>query len=77
VTLVDKYSKFLLAGLIRNKTALHVRRVSEALFSSVLKEKIKTVTFDNGKEFSEYEKLSEASEHYVTLRSHIIHGSGD
>jgi transposase, IS30 family len=62
VTLVDKCSKFLLAGLIRNKTALHVRRVSETLFSSVLKEQIKTVTFDNGKEFSEHEKLSEAIE---------------
>jgi transposase, IS30 family len=61
-TLVDKYSKFLLAGLILNKTALHVRRVSEALFSSVLKEQIKTVIFDNGKEFSDHEKLSEAIE---------------
>lgn len=36
-----------------------MRGVSEGLFSNVLKEKIKTVKFDNRNEFSEHEKLSE------------------
>ncbi|AGY57963.1 IS30 family transposase [Gloeobacter kilaueensis] len=60
VTLVDKCSKYLLAGLIRNRRSSLVRKVSERLLKSVPREYAKTVTFDNGKEFSQHQKLSEA-----------------
>lgn len=60
VTLVDKHSKYLLAGLIVNRQATGVRRVCEGLLKLVSGEQVKTLTFDNGKEFSQHEKLSEA-----------------
>lgn len=61
VTLVDKHSKYLLVGLIKNRGAAHVRTVSQGLLGEVKSAQVKTVTFDNGKEFSEHEKLSEAT----------------
>lgn len=60
VTLVDKCSKYLLAELISNRKATVVRRVCERLLQSVPDGGVKTITFDNGKEFTQHEKLSEA-----------------
>ncbi|MBW4697861.1 MAG: IS30 family transposase [Aphanocapsa lilacina HA4352-LM1] len=57
---MNKHSKYLLAGLIKNRKAAHVRSVGERLLKPVAENQVKTLTFDNGKEFSEHEKLSEA-----------------
>lgn len=59
VTHVDKASKFLVAGLGRNKTAEEINRVTLKLFSDISIEDRKTMTFDNGKEFSGHVKIAE------------------
>lgn len=59
VTHVDKASKFLLAGLGTNKTSAQVNRVTIALFATVSEVPRKTMTFDNGKEFSGHAELSQ------------------
>jgi IS30 family transposase len=59
VTHVDKASKFLVAGLGQNKTSAHVNQVTIALFSQIPETQRKTMTFDNGKEFSGHAQLSE------------------
>lgn len=58
VTHVDKASKFLVAGLGKNKTSKQMNQITEELFKNIPKEKIKTFTCDNGKEFSNHEELS-------------------
>ncbi len=59
VTHVEKASKFLVAGLARDKTAREINRVTEELFKTIPVEKRKTLTCDNGKEFSGHRELSE------------------
>ena len=59
VTHVDKASKYLLAGLAKNKTMEEINRVTMRLFEPVEAAFRKTITFDNGREFSGHEKLSE------------------
>jgi IS30 family transposase len=58
VTHVDKASKFLVAGLGKNKTSKQMNEVTEELFKPMDKEKIKTFTCDEVKEFSGHEELS-------------------
>ncbi len=58
VTHVDKASKFLVAGLGRDKTAAQINQVTIDLFNHVPDEQRKTMTFDNGKEFSRHAELS-------------------
>jgi IS30 family transposase len=60
VTHVDKASKFLVAGLGKNKTAEQVNQITISLFSQVSEEQRHTMTFDNGKEFSGHIELSQA-----------------
>ena len=59
ITHVDKASKFLVAGLAKNKTAKNMNKITSKLFENIPQEKIKTFTCDNGKEFSYHEELSE------------------
>ncbi len=59
VTHVDKASKFVVAGLAKNKTAKNMNKITSKLFENIPQEKIKTFTCDNGKEFSYHEELSE------------------
>ena len=59
VTHVEKTSKFLVAGLARNKTAREINRVTEELFQKMTPETRKTFTCDNGKEFSGHQELSQ------------------
>lgn len=59
VTHVDKASKYLIAGLGTNKTSAQVNRVTLALFATVPEAQRKTMTFDNGKEFSGHAELSQ------------------
>lgn len=58
VTHVDKASKFLVAGLGKNKTSSEVNKVTIKLFTQTLKTQRKTMTFDNCKEFSGHAELS-------------------
>ncbi|MGH2415573.1 MAG: IS30 family transposase [Microcystaceae cyanobacterium] len=60
VTHVDKASKFLVAGLGKNKTSAQVNQVTISLFSQVSDEQRHTMTFDNGKEFIGHGELSQA-----------------
>ena len=60
VTHVDKASKFLLAGLAKNKTVQQINQVTIGLFGQIGAALRKTMTFDNGKEFSGHQKLAEA-----------------
>ena len=59
VTHVDKSSKYLLAGLAKNKTMDEINRVTLKLFEPIESTSRKTMTFDNGREFCGHEKLSE------------------
>ena len=59
VTHVDKASKFLVAGLGKNKTSSEINKVTIELFNQMSNERLKTMTFDNGKEFSGHAELSE------------------
>jgi transposase, IS30 family len=60
VTYVDKASKFLMVGIIKNRTAEHVTAVSIQLFQDFAVRQVETVTFDNGKEFSQHEVFGKA-----------------
>jgi transposase, IS30 family len=59
VTHVDKASKFLVAGLGEDKTSAEVTQVTISLFAQVPDGQRKTMTFDNGKEFSRHAEISE------------------
>ncbi|NJM76103.1 MAG: IS30 family transposase, partial [Acaryochloridaceae cyanobacterium RU_4_10] len=59
VTHVDKASKFLLAGLAKNKTVQQINQVTLGLFEQIGSTFRKTMTFDNGKEFSGHQTLAE------------------
>jgi transposase, IS30 family len=59
VTHVDKASKFLLAGLAKNKTVQQINQVTIGLFEQIGATFRKTMTFDNGKEFSGHRKLAD------------------
>lgn len=60
VTHVDKASKFLLAGLAKNKTVQQINQVTMGLFEQIEATFRKTMTFDNGREFCGHQKLSDA-----------------
>lgn len=61
-THVDKASKFLVARVMKNRTAAEMNRVSIAAFSEIPADKRRTFTFDNGKEFSAHEQMAKALE---------------
>jgi IS30 family transposase len=58
VTLVDRKSRYLLTGKVPDLKAETVTEASVAKLRSVPKEKRKTTTFDNGKEFAGHEELA-------------------
>jgi transposase, IS30 family len=60
VTHVDKASKFLLAGLAKDKSVQQINQATMKLFEQIKQEFRKTMTFDNGKEFSGHHRLAEA-----------------
>jgi IS30 family transposase len=60
VTHVDKASKFLLAGLAKNKTVQQINQVTIRLFEQIGDTFRKTMTFDNGREFCGHQKLADA-----------------
>lgn len=56
VTLVDRRSRFLRMGLLRSRTAEGTRLVIEKLLRGF---PVKSISLDNGSEFSEFRKLEE------------------
>jgi len=58
VTYVDKASKFLVAQVMKKRTATELNLATHQAFSVIPTEFIQTFTFDNGKEFSFHETLS-------------------
>jgi transposase, IS30 family len=60
VTHVDKASKFLLAGLAKNKTVKQINQVTIGLFEQIDARFRKTMTFDNGREFCGHQTLADA-----------------
>jgi len=63
LTLVDRKSRFLLAGLLKNKTKEDVEAAFKELFAEIPSEKRLSVTPDCGKEFFCHENVSK--EHQV------------
>jgi transposase, IS30 family len=59
VTHVDKASKYLLAGLAKNKTVQQINQVTMGLFEHIEQGFRKTMTFDNGREFCGHQKLAD------------------
>jgi transposase, IS30 family len=59
VTHVDKASKYLLAGLAKNKTMRQINEVTNQLFKGVKAAFRKTMTFDNGREFCGHQELAQ------------------
>ena len=57
-THVDKASKYLVAGLMKERTAAQMNQVSIAAFDEIPADKRRTFTFDNGKEFSAHQQLA-------------------
>ena len=57
VTLAERKSRYVLAGHIRSKHAAGVTAVTTRLLTPY-KDKCHTITFDNGKEFAEHEKMA-------------------
>jgi len=60
VTHVDKASKYLFAGLAKNKTVEQINKVTMDLFKDVKPEFLTTMTFDNGREFCGHQEISNA-----------------
>ncbi len=58
VTHVDKASKYLLAGLAKNKTVQQINQVTIRLFKAVKAAFRQTMTFDNGREFCGHQELA-------------------
>jgi transposase, IS30 family len=59
VTHVDKASKYLLAGLAKNKTVQQINQVTMGLFEHIEQGFRKTMTFDNGREFCGHQTLAD------------------
>jgi IS30 family transposase len=58
VTYVDKTSKYLLAGLVNNKTVEQVNQLTIKLFAEVKQSFRSTITFDNGREFCGHQEIA-------------------
>lgn len=57
ITLAERKSRYVLAGHIRSKHAAVVTAVTTRLLTPY-KDKCHTITFDNGREFAEHEKMA-------------------
>ena len=60
VTHMNKASKYLVAGLAKNRTMEQINRVTIKLFKEVEPAYLKTMTFDNGREFCGHGQLSKS-----------------
>ena len=56
MTLVDRKTRFLCAGLIRSRSSTETREIIEALLKNMT---VKSISLDNGSEFSEFRELEQ------------------
>jgi transposase, IS30 family len=61
-TLVERKTRFLAAGLMTDKQSTTCNRAIFEAFGNIPNKSIKTITFDNGKEFYHHKDLQEALE---------------
>jgi transposase, IS30 family len=57
LTMVDRKSGKLLAAKLETGTAAEVREKTKHMFARILKDKKKTITYDNGSEFADHELI--------------------
>jgi len=69
LTHVERKTGYLLAELLKTVTAEKIRLESIKSFSSIPKNKLKTITYDNGVEFSEYE----LAEQQLEINAYFAH----
>jgi IS30 family transposase len=69
LTLVDRKSRYLWAARLKDRTAERTRRKIEKLLKNLAPELRQTITFDNGKEFSEHEALAR----HLNLKVYFAH----
>ena len=60
LSMVDRKSKFTLLSLLQNKAAEGVVSATKRCFNRVPRKICRTMTYDNGKEFSAHDKISKA-----------------
>jgi IS30 family transposase len=69
VTHVDRKSRYMVAAKVADKSSQAVNRAICARMKSLPADKIKTITYDNGKEFAGFKEL----EHTLGMRSYFAH----
>ncbi len=69
MTLVDRRTGFLLTKKIVNKESWRVRKATIQLLRKVKPEYRKTITFDNGSEFSDFKRIEEA----IGVKTYFAH----
>jgi IS30 family transposase len=62
VTLVDRYSKYVCIAKLGRKTAQNTRLATIDLLKNLKRIPVHTITFDNGLEFSEHQKMADSLE---------------
>ena len=60
LSMVDRKSKFTLLCLMKNKMASSVVKATQDCFNRAPRKVCRTITYDNGKEFSSHEKIAKA-----------------
>jgi IS30 family transposase len=59
-TFTDRRTKYLIANTLKNKTAEELVKRTKKAFTKVPRTHLKTITLDNGREFSRHQDLSKA-----------------
>ena len=57
LTLVDRYSRYLIVEKVEDKSAASIVRAFKRAFKGIPKEYLKTITVDNGKEFAGFKEV--------------------
>ena len=76
LSLVERKSRLCLIARLANKSAQEVERTSINLLDSI-KEKVHTVTSDNGKEFAKHESIAKNLDTQFFFAHPYAHGKGD
>ena len=76
LSLVERKSRLCLIARLANKSAQEVERTTINLLDSI-KEKVHTVTSDNGKEFAKHESIAKSLDTQFSLHIFMPHGKED
>jgi len=69
VTIIDRFSGYLLARLVQSRDAFAVRIAMIEELNTISQEDLKTITLDNGSEFAEWESM----EKMVGIETYFAH----